>query len=163
MGREWSRLDFQEVVDQKGCFPGRRYGRIFPRTWPVAIGAEHAIFYVPSVGQGEMLGVLVVPKGRFLGIRIVPSMHGDSVKIAVTAMLKDKKKLSDATCDDIRSWPSVDAGSYEGGKGASFPLSTYRKNKNPFQMDRWAPPALAGWSHLAVSPTDGKMLVFEEN
>jgi hypothetical protein len=90
-------------------------------TWPVAVGADHAIFYVPAVGKGEMLGVLVVPKGRFLGIRIVPSMHGDSVKIAVTAMLKDKKKLSDATCDDIRSWPSVDAGSYEGGEGRILP------------------------------------------
>ena len=89
----------------------------------MAVGADHAVFYVPAVGKGEMLGVLVVPKGRFLGIRIVPSMHGDSVTIAVTALLKDKKKLSDATCDDIRSWPSVDAGSYEGRKGASFPLS----------------------------------------
>jgi hypothetical protein len=33
-------------------------------TWPVAVGADHAIFYVPAVGKGEMLGVLVVPKGR---------------------------------------------------------------------------------------------------
>ena len=105
-------------------------------TWPVAVGADHAIFYVPAVGKGEMFGVLVVPKGRFLGIRIVPSMHGDSVKIAVTAMLKDKKKLSDATCDDIRSWPSVDAGSYEAGKGASFPLSGLGKLGLPvFQVD----------------------------
>src|SRR6266481_9824609 len=47
-------------------------------TWPVAVGADHAIFYVPAVGKGEMLGVLVVPKGRFLGIRIVPSMRRDS-------------------------------------------------------------------------------------
>ena len=49
-------------------------------TWPVAVGADHAIFYVPAVGKGEMLGVVVVPKGRFLGIRIIPSMHGDLVR-----------------------------------------------------------------------------------
>jgi hypothetical protein len=105
-------------------------------TWPVAVGADHAIFYVPAVGNGEMLGVLVVPKGRFLGIRIVPSMQGDSVKIAVAAMLNAEKKLSDATCDDIRSWPSVDAGFYEGGKGASFPLSGLGKLGLPvFEVD----------------------------
>jgi hypothetical protein len=91
--------------------------------WPVAVGADHATFYVPVVGKAEMLGVLVVLEGRFLGMRIIPTMHGDSVEIAVTAMLKDKKSLSVATCDEIRSWPSVDAGSYEGRKGASFPLS----------------------------------------
>jgi len=89
----------------------------------VAVGADHATFYVPAVGKGEMLGVLVFPRDRFLGIRIIPSVHGDSVEIAVTAMLKDRRNLSLATCDEIRSWPSVDAGSYEGRKGASFSLS----------------------------------------
>jgi hypothetical protein len=104
--------------------------------WPVAVGADHAIFYVPAAGKGEMLGVLMLSKGRFLGIRIVPSMHGDSVEIAVTAMLADKKKLSLATCDEIRSWPAVDAGSYEGRKGASFPLSGLGKLGLPvFQVD----------------------------
>jgi hypothetical protein len=105
-------------------------------TWPVAVGADHATFYVPAMGKGEMMGVLVVPKGHFLGIRIVPSVHGDSVRIAVSAMLKDEKKLSDATCDDIRSWPSVDAGSYEGGKGVSLLLSGLDKLGLPvFQVD----------------------------
>jgi len=104
--------------------------------WPVAIGADHAIFYVPAAGKGEMLGVLAVSKDRFLGIRIVPSMHGDSVEIAVAAMLKDKKKLSEATCDEIRSWPSVDAGTYKGRQGASFPLSGLGKVGLPvFQVD----------------------------
>jgi len=104
--------------------------------WPVAVGADHAIFYVPAVGNGEMLGILAVSRGRFLGIRIVPSMHGDSVGIAVSAMLKDKSTLSAATCEEIRSWPSVDAGSYEGRKGASFPLSGLGKLGLPvFQVD----------------------------
>ena len=90
--------------------------------WPVAVGTNQAVFYVPAVGKGEMLGALLVPIGRFLGIRIVPSMHGDSVKIAMTALLADKKELSTATCDQIGSWPGVDAGSYEGKKDESFPL-----------------------------------------
>jgi hypothetical protein len=104
--------------------------------WPVAVGADHAIFYVPAMGAGEMLGVLAVPKGRFSGIRIVPGMQGDSVRIAVTALLRDKRQLSDATCDEIRSWPGVDAGSYEAGKGASFELSGLRKLGLPvFQVE----------------------------
>jgi len=104
--------------------------------WPVAVGADHAIFYVPAVGKGEMLGVIMLSKSRFLGIRIVPSMHRESVEIAVTAMLKDKKELSLATCDEIRSWPGVDAGSDEGRKGASFPLSGLGKLGLPvFQVD----------------------------
>jgi len=91
--------------------------------WPVAVGSDHAEFYVPAVGKGEMSGVVVVPDRRFLGIRIVPSMQGDSVRVAVTALLADKKELSEATCDQIRSWPGVDASSYEGKKDASFPLT----------------------------------------
>jgi hypothetical protein len=43
--------------------------------------------------SGKPISAPAPIEGRFLGIRIVPSMHGDSVKIAVTAMLKDKKKL----------------------------------------------------------------------
>jgi len=104
--------------------------------WPVAVGADHAIFYVPAVGKGEMLGVVMLSKSRFLGVRIVPSMQADSVRIAVSAMLKDANKLSVATCDEIRSWPSVDAGFYEGRKGASFPLSGLGKLGLPvFQVD----------------------------
>ena len=105
-------------------------------SWPVAVGTDHAVFYVPAAGKGEMLGVLVIPNGRFLGIRIVPSMHGDSVRIAVTALLADKEKVSEATGDQIRSWPGVDAGSYEGKKGASFPLTSLGKLGLPvFNVD----------------------------
>jgi len=105
-------------------------------SWPVAVATDHAVFYVPAAGKGEMLGVLVVPNGRFLGIRIVPSMHGDSLRIAVTALLADKEKVSEATGDQIRSWPSVDAGSYEGKKGASFPLTSLGKLGLPvFNVD----------------------------
>jgi len=102
----------------------------------VAVGTDHAVFYVPAAGKGEMLGVLVIPNGRFLGIRIVPSMHGDSLRIAVTALLADKEKVSEATGDQIRSWPGVDAGSYEGKKGASFPLTSLGKLGLPvFKVD----------------------------
>jgi hypothetical protein len=42
-------------------------------TWPVAVGADHAIFYVPAVGNGEMLGVLVVPKGALWAFASFPA------------------------------------------------------------------------------------------
>ena len=63
--------------------------------WPVAVGADHAVFYVPAVGNGEILGVLVVPKGRFVGIRVIPSVQGDTVKIVVSALLAEKRKQLD--------------------------------------------------------------------
>lgn len=118
--------------------------------WPVAVGADHAVFYVPAVGNGEILGVLVVPKGRFEGIRVIPSVQGDTVKIAVSALLADKRKLSEARCSEIRSWPSVDAGSYEGKKDASLPLTGLGKLGLPvLQMDvvtaKGPPPG--GWHH----------------
>lgn len=82
--------------------------------WPVAVGADHAVFYVPVVGRGEMLGVIPFSKGRFVGIRIIPSMgeDQDSVKIEVSALLLAKKTLSDANYNEVRSWQSEDAGSY---------------------------------------------------
>jgi len=91
--------------------------------WPVAVGADHASFYIPAVGAGEVLGVIAVPKGHFAGIRITPSMGEDSVKVAVSALVKAQKNLSDATCNEIRSGQSVDAGSYEGKKDESFLLT----------------------------------------
>jgi hypothetical protein len=104
--------------------------------WPVAVGADRAVFYVPAVGKGEILGVLVVPKGRFVGIRVLPSAQGDTVTITVSALLADKRQLSEATCSEIRSWPSVDLGSYDGKKGASIPLTGLGKLGLPvLQMD----------------------------
>ena len=61
----------------------------------MAVGADHAVFYVPAVGNGEILGVLVVPKGRFVGIRVIPSVQGDTVKIVVSALLAEKRKQLD--------------------------------------------------------------------
>lgn len=121
--------------------------------WPVAVGADHAVFYVPAVGKGEMLGVLVAPVGRFLGVRVIPSVEGNSVKIAVSALLGDKRKLSEATCDEIRSWPSVNAGSYEGKQGASFPLTGLGKLGLPvFQVDVLGGPM--------IPPSGGKPVAY---
>jgi hypothetical protein len=82
--------------------------------WPVAAGSDHAVFYVPVVGKGEMLGVIALSKGHFVGVRIIPSMREDkdSVKIEVTALVRTTKTLSEANCNVIRSWPNEDAGSY---------------------------------------------------
>jgi len=119
-------------------------------TWPVAEGAEHAIFYVPAVGKGEVFGVLVVPRGRFVGIRVIPSMQGDSLRVVVPALLENKRKLSEATCDEVRSWPSVDAGSYEGTKGTSFSLRGLGELGLPVLRVDVVPangPPPGGWRH----------------
>ena len=93
--------------------------------WPVAVGADHAVFYLPVVGKGEMLGVIPVSNGHFAGIRIIPRMREDmdSVKIEISALALVKKALSDANCDGFRSWPSEDAGSYVAKKDESLLLS----------------------------------------
>jgi len=91
--------------------------------WPVAAGADHAVFYIPAVGKGEMLGVIRVSEGRFAGVLVRPRMQENSVKIDVSALLKAPKKLSEATCGEIQSWHSEAAGSYEGKKDESLLLS----------------------------------------
>jgi hypothetical protein len=89
----------------------------------VAVGEDHAVFYIPAVGAGEVAGVIPVSNERFAGVRITPNMGEDSVKVAVVALVKANKNLSDATCDEVRSWRSVDAGSYEGKKDESLLLT----------------------------------------
>jgi hypothetical protein len=94
-------------------------------TWPVAVGADHAVFYLPVLGKGEMLGVIAVSKGHFVGIRIIPSLREDqeSVKIEVSALVLGKKTLSEANGSAVRSWPSEDAGSYVAKKDDVLVLS----------------------------------------
>src|ERR1700757_319332 len=94
-------------------------------TWPVAVGADHAVFYIPVVGKGEMLGVIPVSKGHFVGVLIIPSMRedNDSVKIEVSALVSAKKTLADANCNEVRSWQSEDAGSYVAKKDHFIELS----------------------------------------
>ena len=91
----------------------------------MAVGSDHAVFYLPVVGTGEMLGVITLSKGHFVGVRIIPRMDEDkdSVKIEVTALVKTTRALSDANCNDIRSWPSEDAGFYVAKKDESLLLS----------------------------------------
>lgn len=84
---------------------------------------DGAVFHIPVVGDGEMPGIVPLPQGRFAGIRIVPRMRGDSVQIEVSALTTARKKLSEATCDEVRSWNSEDAGSYDGEENESLVLS----------------------------------------
>jgi len=101
--------------------------------WPVAVGADHAVFYLPVVGKGEMLGVIPVSNGHSAGIRIIPRMREDmdSVKIEISALVLVKKALSDANCDGFRSWPSEDAGSYVAKKDESLLLSDLGRLRLP--------------------------------
>lgn len=91
----------------------------------MAVGADHAVFYVPVVGKGEMLGVIPASSGHFVGIRIIPSMREDkdSVKIEVSALVLAKKTFSDANYNEVRSWQSEDAGSYLAKKDEFLVLS----------------------------------------
>jgi hypothetical protein len=84
---------------------------------------DRAVFYIPVVGDGEILGIVPFPKGPLAGIRITPRMRADAVKIEVSALAGAKKKLLEATCDEVRSWKSEDAGTYEGKKDESLALS----------------------------------------
>jgi hypothetical protein len=84
---------------------------------------DGAVFYIPAVGDGEMPGIIPLLKGRFVGIRITPRMRTDSVQIDVSVLSETDKKLSKATCDEIRSWNSEDGGSYEGKENALLLLS----------------------------------------
>jgi hypothetical protein len=92
--------------------------------WPVAVGEDHADLIMPAIGRGEMLGIIAVPEGHFAGVRITPSMGDEnSVKIKVSALVTAHTKLSEATCTEIQSWQSEDAGAYEGKKDESLLLS----------------------------------------
>jgi hypothetical protein len=84
---------------------------------------DGAVFYIPAVGDGGMPGIVPLLKGRFAGIRITPRMRTDSVQIDVSALTATNKKLSESTCDEVRSWDGEDAGSYEGKEDATFFLS----------------------------------------
>ena|SRR5215469_1726280 len=84
---------------------------------------DGAVFYIPAVGDGEMPGIVPLLKGHFAGIRITPRIRTDSVQIDVSALTASNKKLSESTCDEVLSWDSEDAGSYEGKENASLLLS----------------------------------------
>ena len=38
---------------------------------------DRAVFYIPAVGDGEILGIVPFPKGSLAGIRITPRMRAD--------------------------------------------------------------------------------------
>ena len=84
---------------------------------------DGAAFHIPAMGDGEMVGIVPLLKGRFAGIRITPRMRADSVQIEVSALTATNKKLSESTCDEVRSWSSEDGGFYEGKENASLSLS----------------------------------------
>lgn len=111
---------------------------------------DGAVFYIPAVGDGEMPGIVPLLKGRFAGIRITPRMRTDSVQIDVSALTATNKKLSEATCDEVRSWNSEDVGSYEGKENASLLLSGLARIGLPVFKVKvvragWAPPG--GFHH----------------
>src|SRR6184192_298746 len=58
---------------------------------------DRAVFYIPVVGNREMLGIVPFPRGPFAGVRITPRMRADSAKIEVSALATAKKQLSEAT------------------------------------------------------------------
>jgi hypothetical protein len=81
------------------------------------------VFYIPVVGDGEILGIVPVPIGPFAGIRITPRMRSDSVKIEVAALTSGKRMLSEEACLQVLSLNSEDAGSYGGKRDESLLLT----------------------------------------
>jgi hypothetical protein len=99
-----------------------------PSELTVTLGIEvrlpdREIFYIPVVGDGEILGIVPFPNGPLAGIRITPRMRPDLVKIEVSGLAGGKKKLLEATCDEVRLWKSEDAGTCDGKKDESLVLS----------------------------------------
>ena len=111
---------------------------------------DRTVFYIPVVGDGEISGVVPLPKGRFAGIRITPRIRADSVRIEASALETANKNLSEATCDEIRSWNTEDAGSYDGKENESLLLSGLDRLGLPvFQVKivRAAGPPPGGFHH----------------
>ena len=111
---------------------------------------DGAVFYIPAVGDGEIPGIVPVLKGRFAGIRITPRMRTDSVRIDVFALTATNKKLSESTCDEVRSRNSEDAGSYEGKENASLLLSGLARLGLPVlkvNIERAGGPPPGGFHH----------------
>ena len=111
---------------------------------------DGAVFYIPAVGDGEMPGIVPVLKGRFAGIRITPRMRTDSVRIDVSALAATNKKLSESTCDEVRSWNSEDAGAYQGKENASLLLSGLARLGLPVlkvRIERAGGPPPGGFHH----------------
>jgi hypothetical protein len=84
---------------------------------------DGAVFHIPVVGDGEMPVIVPLPQGRYAGIRITPHMRAESVQIEVAALVRAKEEVSQATCDEVQSWNTEDAGSYNGEQNASLLLS----------------------------------------
>jgi len=111
---------------------------------------DGAVFHIPAVADGEMTGIVPLLKGHFAGIRITPRMRTDSVRIDVFALTVTKKKLSESTCDEVRSWNSEDAGSYEGKENASLLLSGLARLGLPIlkvKVERAGGPPPGGFHH----------------
>jgi hypothetical protein len=111
---------------------------------------DGAVFYIPAVGDGETPGIVPLLKGRFVGIRVTPRMRTDSVQIDVSALTATNKKLSESTCDAVRSCESEDAGSYEGKENASLLLSGLARLGLPVlkvKVERAGGPPPGGFHH----------------
>jgi hypothetical protein len=84
--------------------------------------SDGSVFYIPAVGDGEVSGIVPLTINHFTAIRITPRTLTNSVQIGVSALLTDKKRLSEASCEEIRSWNSEDAGTYEAEENTSLLL-----------------------------------------
>jgi hypothetical protein len=84
-----------------------------------------AVFYIPAVGDGEVSGTIPLRKGRFVAVRITPRMRTDFVQIDVSALSESNEKMSQATSEEVRSWNSEDAGSYQAEENVSLSLSGF--------------------------------------
>jgi hypothetical protein len=85
--------------------------------------SDGSVFYIPAVGDGEVSGIVPLTNNRFAAIRITPRMLTNSVQIGASALLTDKRKFSEASCEEIPSWNSQDGGVYEGSQNTSLLFS----------------------------------------
>jgi hypothetical protein len=92
-----------------------------PSGEPTVLGVEvnlpdRAVFYIPVVGDGEILGIDFHCGRTHVGCDADACKGAFGKRDEVSALAAAKKKLSEATCEEVRSWKSEGAGTYEGKK-----------------------------------------------
>lgn len=76
-----------------------------------------------GVPVGNLVGVIPANEGGVVGLRINPSVDGQLVRVVVTALVADGRKIKGATCTDLDKWPARPVGSYTLSPGDNLVLS----------------------------------------
>src|SRR5207247_9665478 len=57
---------------------------------------DRAVFYIPVVGNREMLGIVLLPRGPYAGVRITARTEAAAAEIEVYDLTRAKKRVAEA-------------------------------------------------------------------